>query len=935
MWISLDSQSVRRCSKSVLPCSFPYVDDGFEGCELPAPVITRIHIEQASGAATQVDDLNVLNVSPRDFDLLVEGQWFSHPLRVLVGGVVCDEPLLLDVGVNGSSVVCANISRAGNSSACNEFGSALSCSIPNQLFGYNLAVTVLSGLYAQMAFPRHSVETPRISSSGPVLDWLKSSACQQDDNNPRVLTGCAVESAFNLTVCLDADSLFQSEESGGLCQIPLPTSVFLSSPQPLLCSGWDFSPEIPCGNWCGNCLVHPQLGQRLVVRARQQLLDSREPASISFLPCPAGTVTDFEAAASGSADTICRACPAGHSTSNGTGQAECQRCLPGSFASSPRQAACQYCPRGSYMPDAGATACQPCPSNSWQQHEGQTRCDVCDLDSYIQYGNDSRPQPGSTRTSGHCLACPALTSCDPNGNITAMQGSFLVVDQQEASVSRVVCSQSACIDWSDGCAGSSASLVISASQLHVRTCCGTGRLASIGSGSPLLQSTHDINVLCAYCLPDHSLVNGRCIPCEGVHWDLLLGLLLLALVLVYLLHRVPMGSSDSAKLFIALYLLQMSAVFLAAESLPHLLSIVNVNLLGDQLTRGAQHNADSGAPYIGSCIVPLSDFGRIGMTLFSPIIAFCLLGLLLLLDLAAQSVLRLAQPSQSSLAFKAYFLVFPMSGGHPAAPSPSISDSLAQPLVDAALDERTEEAESRPLDAETMAVRCDSLRYQHTVVRLAALLHVRLADDAVLLQLRVARRVGTAPGGLPADRSRQQLVPNATARRGSAAGGIRLRPAGGAGRVPAPRASTRQAAGRSGAQPGSRCPDLAAGGHVPACLLVVGCGAAAATARAGGAAGAGGRRLGLALAVGRQLAAARRPSPPLALPSSRGQRAGGAGARLARSPDLRAGAMAAALHDERTASHAPHAGAGSTHRAAHRRPRATLRSTLEEGPRPA
>ena len=127
-------------------------------------------------------------------------------------------------------------------------------------------------------------------------------------------------------------------------------------------------------------------------------------------------------------------------------------------------------------------------------------------------------------------------------------------------------------------------------------------------------------------------------------------MLLLAFVLVYLVHRLPHDWTGSATLLISTYFLQQSVLFLASESMPQVLSLVNVNVLGDHVSHGNDASSDDGGvgAYAGVCIVPLDDTGRITMSLVSPLVAFALLGLLALLQLGIRAALLQHSSSSSN-----------------------------------------------------------------------------------------------------------------------------------------------------------------------------------------------------------------------------------------------------------------------------------------------
>ena len=64
--------------------------------------------------------------------------------------------------------------------------------------------------------------------------------------------------------------------------------------------------------------------------------------------------------------------------------------------------------------------------------------------------------------------------------------------------------------------------------------------------------------------------------------------MLLAFMLIYALHRAFHDWSGSATFSIIAYFLQCSMLFLASESLPQILSLINLDLIGDHVSRGSQ-----------------------------------------------------------------------------------------------------------------------------------------------------------------------------------------------------------------------------------------------------------------------------------------------------------------------------------------------------------
>ena len=138
------------------------------------------------------------------------------------------------------------------------------------------------------------------------------------------------------------------------------------------------------------------------------------------------------------------------------------------------------------------------------------------------------------------------------------------------------------------------------SQLPVLNWCGRNRLPALEAAttdSPASSSASAVhssssggsshNVLCAFCLPEYSEVNGVCVHCPATNGPLLLASLLLLLVVVYLVHRFPHDSTGSGMLTIGSYFVQLSLTFLASQWMPPMLGVVNLSLLASHRPYGA------------------------------------------------------------------------------------------------------------------------------------------------------------------------------------------------------------------------------------------------------------------------------------------------------------------------------------------------------------
>jgi hypothetical protein len=139
-------------------------------------------------------------------------------------------------------------------------------------------------------------------------------------------------------------------------------------------------------------------------------------------------------------------------------------------------------------------------------------------------------------------------TCFANGSIVADAASYLLPDQRSGTLQALPCSSSACVQ-AVRCmeSGSYAEVdgelpIIAASGLPVVNCCGPGRypayvaanVSTDGQQASALQATRGFNLLCAACLPGHSTVNGRCIPCDSPRYGAIAGVAVLAVLLIWL-----------------------------------------------------------------------------------------------------------------------------------------------------------------------------------------------------------------------------------------------------------------------------------------------------------------------------------------------------------------------------------------------------------------
>ena len=668
MWMEGSSLTILRCVKDQLHCAYPLADLGGLWCEPALPLITEIRATYPDDSSTpqpvpSMDLVTLVDVPLiAGVSLSIYGNAFFQPLRVLVGNDECASPQLRDTAEVAVSQVGYNISFDmqqhglwSNSSSTlyppqlivGVYGQLIVCRLP-LLLGTGMRVWLSSGRIGEVTEVDASISRTEatLSSLSPVLTRVQAvGECEQSEGQPLVLSSCPVHSSFNVTVCGSRESMGSVAEMYGV-SVMLGTAVFTL---PLSCSSIDpiITPEEVCMH---DCMVYPGLSQQRLFLQRTALgLVSQYAALVSFRQCEAGTRVDYAAASRGNAGDLCVVCPPGSSTDGVAGASTCTPCAAGYATNVTSSARCSACPAGTYASSTNSTQCLRCPTNSYSNATAQSGCQSCALQTYVVYD----ALDDGCRVTGDCRPCPAQADCSPAGRVEAGAGSYLLIEQQAGTAWSVPCSDRACRQAHDCPMSTPPASVqsIGISQLHVSNCCDDGRWPAYLDNEQLyahlsaaMQRDHGHNVLCAQCLPHYSQVNGRCIACSATNWPALLGLLALALLAVYLIHRLPHDWTGSATLLITSNFLQLSTLFLQSESMPQLLSLLNLNLLGDHVAKGqslAQFD-DKGAgyaSYAGSCIVPLDDSGRLVVALVSPLMAMALLALLLALQLCLRCLL--------------------------------------------------------------------------------------------------------------------------------------------------------------------------------------------------------------------------------------------------------------------------------------------------------
>ena len=645
MWMVPDAFTIQRCVRKQLPCEWPLDDLGELYCMPVLPLIQDLSVTSGNWQAPTYDVVTVYDVPVYTaVRLSIVGNAFFEPVSVFVGGVRCSDSHLQSTPESPIKQIHYNVSLNGQPQPTSgTWGRLIVCSA-SLTPGVGTVVTVISGRLNEVTEVDQELKVHKHSATlttrNPVISliYANSSDCQWNEDQPLALLGCSVTHPFNVRVCVTANSVGREAFSAASLLVLLdspPTETRLN------CSSASSSET----DTCADCTVYPLLTSataklvlRVVSTGQQSNLQS---ATVGFGFCPAGSRTD-RSSPMGNATSLCVDCPPGTSTNGVSSAVACPPCTAGQFQNDTGATECKDCPIGTFADGTGATNCSLCPLNSFASFERQTKCEICELDQYIVYKD-----PRDAGISGKCVGCPERAQCFANGTISAGSGAYLLIDQQLGTVSAAVCSPLACVDASLCLASSFPPIPqrIRKSQLLVQNCCAQGRWQSYDLDSQLYGQADTQNVLCAACLPGYSPVNGRCIPCSAINYGALFGVLMLFLVLVYVLHRLPHDYTGSAKLLISTYFLQQSMLFLSSGFLlTQLLSLVNLNLLGDHTNRGgidvSSDDNEAWEESVTVCVVPLSDAGRISMALFSPLIAFGLLAVILLLQLAARASLR-------------------------------------------------------------------------------------------------------------------------------------------------------------------------------------------------------------------------------------------------------------------------------------------------------
>ena len=699
LWLDLTLGAVRRCVPDVVQCEWPFVDAGFGQCVDPQPAVSRVELytvaalgQSDTPQARNTNNATIVNLpsqwypSLRHQQLYVYGRWLTPPLVITVQGRDCQLPLL-----HNATRHCT-----ADGQLCRDFASVASCTLRpmydwiSPTGSLPVALTVgrrrrlLSDLTQGTAFDPQSaaIFSMSISFAPPSIVRLTAAACSSSSTGLELLD-CPLDGPFDVRVCGENIPLYLNNGE--------PPRLSLSgSSTPLRCGGWarefhvlndtlcnDRLGDLPCWQQyvCSTCRVQPLTGVGHVLRIvlsnrltnELQNLNPNTTARLSFTTCRPGTRAELYVAAGGSVRQLCVDCEPGYSTLGLPDQRTCTPCAPGSYSAHNASAVCLPCPVGQAASQQNSTQCVACSANAWSRFEGASECNECG-DALYKRLSPLLNSSAALHELPSCEVCPAGAQCDRNGTIVAHQGSFLAIDSSTGFVSSVECALSACVEAADDeqCRLAAASFTtfntslpvprIGATGPAVINCCGPHR-------RPPVTEDGSVNVLCAQCVDGYTVVHSECIPCSSVHWGRLIGLLLLAVLLLYLLHRLFHDVSGSATMPILTYFVQMSSLFLTQDALLVILNVASVDLVADGLPGGGASNA--GSDVLRACIVPFSDVGKMLARLFSPAVFCGLLATLLAVQLALRATFnahfkqRSLELQQRSTVLKAYRLLLP------------------------------------------------------------------------------------------------------------------------------------------------------------------------------------------------------------------------------------------------------------------------------------
>ena len=322
MWMDESALTIRRCVKDKLNCTWPLTDLGGLYCQPALPIIQELHasyrfnhsylIVPSADAVTLIDVPLVGEVA-----LSIMGSVFFDPVRVLVDGYSCVNPVLSNSVDSGVSTACYNESYgdANVHLVCVQYSRLITCTLPmtSLRVGRDMAVVVNSGRIDEVTEVDPSVGVvATLTSMAPTVTRIgvDNTDCGQVEQQPLSLFDCPITTTFPLIVCAASNSV--GNGSSVLIMMDTPSGSLS-----LGCTAFTPDSEHPPVEMCTVCTVFPRrTSARLILRQPAIGMDSQQPVSISFRHCDAGFKTDYSGALLGNATGLCVACPLGSSTAN-------------------------------------------------------------------------------------------------------------------------------------------------------------------------------------------------------------------------------------------------------------------------------------------------------------------------------------------------------------------------------------------------------------------------------------------------------------------------------------------------------------------------------------------------------------------------------------------------------------------------------------------
>jgi hypothetical protein len=259
----------------------------------------------------------------------------------------------------------------------------------------------------------------------------------------------------------------------------------------------------------------------------------------------------------------------------------------GYYSNSTGLSTCAACPTGTVGAGTGLTACLPCLLPFYTAAEASRQCSSCNAGLYAVFDDVS------SRTFRECLPCPAGADCPALRNMTISSLYYATRNATTLEVQTFLCDGLRCA--ADGA-------------------CGANRPPA------------NVNPLCGSCVSGYSEWGGQCMACSGVDGGLVLGLLLLAWTVVFLIHLLSQWTTSTSALRIAMFFWQAALLIVGRSAWLRWASVLDLNFLS---VGGAQ----------SVCPFPASPEGMLRLLLLAPLFTYLLLAVGAFVHYAVQRVL--------------------------------------------------------------------------------------------------------------------------------------------------------------------------------------------------------------------------------------------------------------------------------------------------------